>query len=142
MMRRFETMMATATTKIRLACMRASNECSSMPPPFRAASPHPPLNAFTLHPFCDLSAARCRTFLEPYTFSFCTNLSSLCTFLRLPPHPWKGTVEVLKQMSPRYWSYVFEDLDIQSMLPYHCKFERNIVICMRILWLLILFIIY
>lgn len=67
MMRRFETMMATATTKIRLACMRASNECSSMPPPFRAASPHPPLDAFTLHPFCDLSAARCRTFLEAYS---------------------------------------------------------------------------
>lgn len=63
MMRRFETMMAMATTRIRLACMRASNECSSMPPPFRAASPHPPLDAFTLHPFCNLSTARYWIFL-------------------------------------------------------------------------------
>lgn len=50
-MRRFERMMATPTTKMRPACMRASSEGSSMPPPVRAASPHPPLGDFTLHRF-------------------------------------------------------------------------------------------
>ncbi|KZC10627.1 hypothetical protein WN55_00379 [Dufourea novaeangliae] len=43
MMRRFERMMATPTTKMKPACMRASSEGSSMPPPFRAASPPPAL---------------------------------------------------------------------------------------------------
>lgn len=38
-----------------------------MPPPFRAASPHPPLDAFTLHPLRDLPAARCWTLLEART---------------------------------------------------------------------------
>jgi len=35
-----------------------------MPPPFRAASPHPPLDAFTLHPLRELPAAKCWTLLE------------------------------------------------------------------------------
>lgn len=69
MMRRFETIMATATTKIRLACMRASSECSSMPSPFRAASPQPALRCF--YPFRDLSAAGTWIFLEVCTFGFC-----------------------------------------------------------------------
>lgn len=38
-MRRFERMMATPTTKMKLACMRASSEGGSMPPSLRAASP-------------------------------------------------------------------------------------------------------
>lgn len=38
-----------------------------MPPPFRAASPHPPLDAFTLHPLRDLPAARCWMLLEART---------------------------------------------------------------------------
>lgn len=100
MMRRFETMMATATAKIRPACRRASNECSSMPSPFRAASPHPPLDAFTLHPFRDLSAARYQTFLEACTF--CTLVSFVTYVPKAIPHPQTGTFKVLRQMNPRY----------------------------------------
>lgn len=92
MMRRFERMMATPTTKIRLACMRASNESSSMPPPFRAASPHPPLYAFTLHLFFFAifslpNIISLRSLYRPVsrTFTFLVIFLRLsCILLRLP----------------------------------------------------------
>lgn len=140
MMRRFEMMMATATTRIRLACMRASNESSSMPPPFRAASPHPPLNAFTLHLPRDLLAA---WYFGPSTklaippsapalLRFLFMCCFICIYLYLYISSLKGAapekdVRILSSFrltNPRYRDYVFEDFGTRSMC--HCKDNNSI----------------
>lgn len=126
MMRRFERMMATPTTKIRLACMRASNESSSMPSPFRAASPHPPLNTFTLHLLRDLLAARYRIssklvpahlwHLNLYLPLICLPKVILDLFKDTRRILEKGVSGILRlATSSRDRDCVFEDFDIQSM---------------------------
>lgn len=127
-MRRFDKMMAMATTKMRIACMRASNEGSSMPPPFRAASPHLPLDAFILHPLRNLPVTRYRDLLKACTdptFGFCTFAFSVMYFPKTTLYPRKEMSGVLRQMSPRYRDCVFEDLDIRLMSPCHYKFRKN-----------------
>lgn len=84
-MRRFEMMMATATTKIRPACMRASNECSSIPPPFRAASPPPTLKCLYPSPF-SRSFRYTGSSQIACTFSYCT----LFFVFKASPHLLKG----------------------------------------------------
>lgn len=129
-------MMATPTTEIRLACMRASNECSSMPPPFRAASPHPPLYAFILHLPRDLLAARYWALHEactsPPRLLGTPALSYVAFSVPLFPKSYSLNSRirmfgVLRLVSSRYGGCVFEDLDIRSMQLRHCKNTRELM---------------
>lgn len=131
-MKRFDKMMAAQTTEIRPACMRASNEGSSMPPPFRAASPHPPL-PFTFFAIFSLPSTGPSAKLLPTgppsiasrrvcSFSSFVTLSSLLRLLRALE---SEMLRILRLTSPRYRACVFEDLDIRSMQLCHCNVKAN-----------------
>lgn len=131
-MKRFDKMMAAQTTEIRPACMRASNEGSSMPPPFRAASPHPPL-PFTFFAIFSLPSTGPSAKLLPTgppsiaSWRVCS-FSSFCYFVFLPEitvRPRSEMLRILRLTSPRYRACAFEDLDIRSMQLCHCNVKEN-----------------